>query len=278
MPKNTDMYSKIKLFILSVIVATGLLFAVKSTAAEIVLNSNNTVILDGPVNYKSVAKVGQRLLELDRNNESSDPIYLVLDTPGGSISDGLALIEMIKSVNRPVHTITLFAASMGFQIVQQVKGKRYITEFGELMSHKASGRFSGEFPGQLDNRYAHTLRILSDMDKKVIERTSGKHTKDSYEKLYENEYWAHGSLALKDGFADEIASVRCDSTLNGTRIEEFDVFIFTFLLEKSNCPVVPGVINVQVKGDYYQQNEFKKELQQELNIITKKDKTILKSW
>jgi ATP-dependent protease ClpP protease subunit len=51
---------------------------------------------------------------------SNEPIYLFLNTPGGSIQTGLEIIESLKGLDRPVSTVTLFAASMGFQIAQNL--------------------------------------------------------------------------------------------------------------------------------------------------------------
>lgn len=225
-----------------------LTFYTTAFAADIILNSNNTVSLSGPVDSESVSKVMVQLQALDSLKPSKDPIYLVLNTPGGSIFDGLQLIQFTKSLNRPVHTISIFSASMGFQIAQQL-GTRYITEFGELMSHKARGSISGEFPGQLDQRYQHILSILEMMDQVTVQRTKGKQTLQSYRNLYENEYWASSRKALHDGFADEVANVKCDSSLKGFIEKNTSFGPFTIKLKFSKCPTITTPIDVEGVND-----------------------------
>lgn len=210
-------------------------------ATKIVLNKNNHVLLHGAVSAESVGPVMIKLQQLD--NDSKSPLYLVLNTPGGSIFDGLEFISFVKSLKRPVHTINIFSASMGFQIAQHL-GNRYVTEFGELMSHKARGGVQGEFPGQLDSRYAHILTFINDMDKHTVSRTKGKQTLKSYRDLYENEYWAKGNKAVADGFADDIAIVQCDSSLHG--VENRKVVLGPFLVNLSfaKCPMITMPIDV----------------------------------
>lgn len=215
----------------------------QSHAAEVVLNNKNTVSLNGPVTADSVSKVMMNLQKLDSVKPSKDPIYFVLNTPGGSIFDGLQLIQFAKTLNRPVHTISIFSASMGFQIAQQL-GIRYITEFGELMSHKAKGSITGEFPGQLDQRYRHILSILETMDNVTVKRTKGKQTLQSYKNLYENEYWASASKAIEDGFADEVVQARCDGSLSGTTEKTASFGPFTINLTFSNCPMITNPVDV----------------------------------
>ena len=83
---------------------------------QIVLNKNNTVSINDVVSPESVSDWTLKVKELDNKGPVNEPIYLVMNTPGGSIEAGIDFIEATKGMHRPVKTITVFAASMGFQI------------------------------------------------------------------------------------------------------------------------------------------------------------------
>jgi len=209
------------------------------------LTSDNNLIMDSVFTSEAVAGILIKAQELDSKLPSAEPIYLILYSPGGSIQAGLELIDGLKALNRPVHTITLFAASMGFQTVQGL-GKRYITHFGTLMAHKASGGFSGEFPGQIDSRYVYYLKRLAELDRIAAARTGGKLSPESLRSLYENEYWVDGFGATEKGLADEVVTVKCDQSLVGTRTVPVQFMGLTIDLVLSKCPTITGIIDAVV--------------------------------
>jgi len=211
-----------------------------SKVAKVKLTVDNTIALNGPVMEDSVQAVQLKAKKLDATLKSGYPIYLILNTPGGSIQAGLELIEFMRSLNRPVHTVTIFAASMGFQIAQHL-GKRYILKYGVLMSHKASGGFRGEFPGQLDNRRNFWGRRLYEMDAVTVKRTRGKQTMKTYRTAYENELWVGGADSRKLGYADQVVRMSCSKELSDSR-DKLEVYSFfgKFNLEFSGCPTITG--------------------------------------
>lgn len=223
----------------------ALLMSSTAYAKDITLTSDNHIVLDDVVDSVSTANVVQQAYALDSKLKSDDPIFLVLDTPGGSIDAGLNMIQSLNSLNRPVHTITIFAASMGFQTAQGL-GTRYILPGGILMSHKARGEFQGEFPGQLDSRYGFWLKRLARIDEQVVKRSNGKLTAKSYRDLYENEWWGEGADAVALGLADEVIAVKCDHSLSsGTKNAAFNFMGFTIMLAKSRCPTNNGILGIQ---------------------------------
>lgn len=228
------------------LVGAVVLVASFGQAAEkhIVLTADNTLKMSYVFYDDTIGRVALKAIQLDARLASKEPLYLVLDTPGGSIDAGISLINTLKNLNRSVDTVTIFSASMGFQTVQGL-GKRYIIENGTLMSHKARGGFYGEFPGQLDQRYTYYLNRVFNLDKIAANR-SGM-SLSAYHALIENEYWCEGKKCVKDKFADAIVSVSCDKTLSGkekvlwgrfydsmlNKIEIIDVY--------ANCPLIQGI-------------------------------------
>lgn len=234
-------------FILGVLLLLSVAFA---SAKEVTLTDQNSLSLNGPVTGQSMMEL---MLSLSKLNEiqTEDPIYLVLNSPGGSIYDGFDFIRYAASSRRKIETVTIFAASMAFQIVEAL-GERNVTSFSTLMSHRAKGGFDGEFPGQIDSRYAHVLSHINEQDKKIIERTKGKQTLESYAKLISNEYWANGSKSIADGFADKEVSVSCDKSLSGTRYEEINLGFISLTVEFSKCPLITSPISVAPSRNSYQ--------------------------
>lgn len=212
---------------------------------KVTLTEDNTIAMSDYFYSSSVAKVVHQAKILDTKLPSKEPLYLIIDSGGGSIVAGLELIENLRNLDRPVRTITMFAASMGFQTVEGL-GVRMIQRDGTLMSHKARGGFYGEFPGQLDSRYGFWLKKLKEIDKRTVRRTKGKHTLKSYENLIENEYWCTGKDCITQGFADVLVKARCDKSLAGTK-KDTDWFFMegkkvTLIWTKDKCPLNSGVL------------------------------------
>lgn len=182
---------------------------------KIILTKDNTLTINDVFTSDTVAAIAAAAKDLDARVDSLDPIYLVIHSPGGSIDDGMELMERLSSLRRPVKTITLFSASMGFQTVQALD-ERLITNAGTLMSHKPRGGMYGEFPGQLDSRYAHYLKRTQNMDIQAVKRTKGKQTIESYRNLIQYEYWCDGQECVDGGFADRVVSATCDKSLDGS--------------------------------------------------------------
>jgi hypothetical protein len=106
------------------------------------------------------------------------------------------------------------------------------------MSHRVSGGFQGEIPGEVTSRVGHIMQVVGKMDEKVIERTNGKWNKEGYQKLIADEYWATGSNAIKDGFADKVVTLKCDKSLNGNSEKSITTFFgFKVKVNYPDCPL-----------------------------------------
>ena len=223
----------------------------------VVLSSSNVLILNSEVNGESTSAIIAGAKKLDNalnagigklvtNNK---PLYLFLNTPGGSIQSGLELIEALKGIGRPVNTITLFAASMGFQIAQNLD-ERLILKNGVLMSHHAAGEFAGSFggiqPSQVDNRYKLWLDRVRELDEQTVKRTNGKQTYDSYTKEYDKEMWLTGTKSVEEGYADRIVAVKCDSTLSGATTKHANFLGFDIAYDLDNCPLNTSPMNIRI--------------------------------
>lgn len=235
----------------SVLLALSMMLVVPAQAKDglpvLKLTKDNTAVLFGVVDATTVSDVIQQIQKLDSALKSGYPINLVLYTPGGSIQDGLELIEYLKSINRPVNTVTIFAASMGFQIAQGL-GNRYILKNGVLMSHKATGGFGGEFGdgrSQIDSRYGLWMARILELDNQTVKRTKGRQTLSSYRAAYQNELWLTGTQSVKDGYADRIISASCSQDLSGLRVQSFEFMGLNVNVSYSECPLNTNPISIE---------------------------------
>jgi ATP-dependent protease ClpP protease subunit len=248
-----NLFIFLSLSVLAVLIGLGISFLGNNAGAKgaIVLTDKNAIVLRDAVTGESVANIMQQMLYLNQKESSGKPLYLVLDTPGGSVVHGAQLIDFANSLGRPIHTISLIAISMGFQIVQNL-GERHVLPTSILMSHRAKGSISGEFGGQhksqAENRFNFWNQIIEQFDLKTVERTNGKQTLASYQAAYENELWLWGKQAVEQGYADKVSVVRCDNSLSGTKDEEVVSFGFKNTVTFSACPLISSPITVKVNN------------------------------
>lgn len=232
----------------------SLLLSISAFSAEpVVLTKDNTITINDIFTPESVAPIIQKAKELDSRVKTSDPIYLVVHSRGGSIQAGLDLIENLSSLRRPVDTITIFSASMGFQTVQGL-GKRLVLANGTLMSHKSSGMFYGEFPGQLDTRYQYYLKRVTRMDERAASRTGGKQTLKTYQELIRNEYWCDGADCVAAGFADAVVNSTCDKSLDGVTTQSLYQNVvqghtLEITADYDNCPLNTNALRYDLLVD-----------------------------
>lgn len=135
--------------------------------------------------------------------DPSKPITLYINSPGGSIVDGMAIYDVIKRSSAPVHAIVAgMAASMGAVILSGcTKGERAILPHGEVLLHQPLGGARG----QATDIEISANRILK-MKKTLLEILAAN-TGKSFEKLQEDcdrDYWLDADAAKAYGIIDKI--------------------------------------------------------------------------
>jgi ATP-dependent Clp protease protease subunit len=113
------------------------------------LMKDGVVALEGPVTAQSAAIVSAQLLYLDRNfkpKHKDDMITLYINSPGGSVTAGLKIYDIMMSMKHPVRTICSGqAASMGsFLLMAGAPDERFVTPNGEVMIHEAAAGKQGK--------------------------------------------------------------------------------------------------------------------------------------
>ena len=109
------------------------------------LLSDRIILISGPIDSATATTVVGQLLYLESVDANAD-ISIYVNSPGGSVSDGLAIIDTMNHIRPNVCTICCgVAASMGAMILSAgEKGKRYILPNAETMIHQPLGQTQGQ--------------------------------------------------------------------------------------------------------------------------------------
>lgn len=173
------------------------------------LTSARVTYLTSEVNSESVNKVIGDIQEF--NNSGSGPIYLILDSPGGSVIDGARLITAMQASKSPIYAVdTGLAASMAFVILEHAN-QRLAVPRSVLMAHPAS--IGLMYQGELDkavSRLSFLKRFVDKMDYYIAAR-SGM-TYEEFKLRSNREFWIDSSDALKQHFLDGVVSIRLPVT------------------------------------------------------------------
>lgn len=169
------------------------------------------------VNVSANLIVGQ-LLFLDSDN-SEKPIHLYINSPGGSVHDGLAIYDAIQFVKAPVHTYVLgMAASMGsFLSMCGQKGNRYIMPNALTMIHQPH-LGNGGIGGQVTDVEIQARNLIETKEK--LTRIYSLHTGQPYEKLremMERDRYLTPEQAIELGLADHIIESEKLKALKGSK-------------------------------------------------------------
>ena len=135
---------------------------------------------------------------------SHEPMYIVLNSPGGSVITGAAIITALEAAKGPVYTIcNQLCASMAAMIFEY-GSVRYMTDRSFVMFHPASGQAQGEID-QMMSRLGSIQRYIARMETYIAAWASI--TYEDYKSLSSKELWLDSEDAKARHFADELASV-----------------------------------------------------------------------
>lgn len=159
------------------------------------------ILLNGEINDNLASSIIAELLYLD--SISNDDISIYINSPGGSITSGMAIYDTMNLVNSDISTICVgMAASMGaFLLSSGTKGKRYALPNAEIMIHQPLGGAEG----QATEIKIAAERILKSRDKlnKILSENTGKDIK-IIEKDTERDNFMDSDEALNYGIVDKI--------------------------------------------------------------------------
>lgn len=168
------------------------------------LLNERIIFLGGPIDDHVANLIIAQLLYLDHVDPKKD-IHLYINSPGGSVTAGLAIIDTMNFIKSDVSTICVgIAASMGALILSSgQKGKRFSLPNSEVMIHQVMGGTEGQASDIAINA-KHILRTKDTLNKILAENTNKKVLQ--VEKDSDRDYWMTSIEAKDYGIVDEIIS------------------------------------------------------------------------
>ncbi|AJH01042.1 ATP-dependent Clp endopeptidase proteolytic subunit ClpP [Clostridium beijerinckii] len=162
------------------------------------------IMLSDQVSDSTASIITSQLLFLESENPDAD-IHFYINSPGGSITAGMAIYDTMQYIKPDVSTICLgLAASMGsFLLAAGAPGKRYALPNSEILIHQPS--VHGGFQGQATDIRIHTEWLLKTKNK--INKIYSEKTKKPIEEIerdMERDYFMSAQEALSYGIIDKI--------------------------------------------------------------------------
>ena len=170
------------------------------------LLEDRIIFLSGEIDDAVANTVVAQLIYLEGKDPTKD-ISLYINSPGGSVSAGMAIYDTMNYIKCDVSTICIgLAASMGaFLLAAGAKGKRYALPNSEIMIHQPLGGAQGQ-ASDIKIQAEHILRIKAKMTRILAENT-GK-PEDVIERDTDRDNYLTASEALAYGLIDKVYEKR----------------------------------------------------------------------
>jgi ATP-dependent Clp protease protease subunit len=173
------------------------------------LLKERVIFLVGPVNDVTANLVVAQMLFLESENPDKD-IYLYINSPGGSVTAGLAIYDTMQFIKPDVSTLCIGqAASMGaFLLAAGTNGKRYCLPNSRLMIHQPMGGFQG----QASDIEIHAKEIL--YLKQRLNEMFGKHTGQPIERIErdtDRDNFLSAEASVEYGLVDKVLTSRVEA-------------------------------------------------------------------
>ena len=172
------------------------------------LLEDRIIFLSGPISTETANLVIAQLIYLEAKDPTKD-IFLYINSPGGSVTDGLAIYDTMNYIKCDVNTICIGSAmSMGAVLLSAgTKGKRFALPNAEIMIHQVL--ISGGLGGSATDVEIYTKQLLK--DKKKLNTILSEKSGQSYEKVCqdtERDNFMNAEEALAYGLIDKIYYTR----------------------------------------------------------------------
>ena len=170
------------------------------------LLNDRIIMLSDEINDTTASLVVAQLLYLEGQDPDKD-IHLYINSPGGSISAGMAIYDTMQYIKCDVSTICVgLAASMGsFLLAAGAKGKRYALPNSEIMIHQPLGGAKGQ-ASDIKIQADHILYVRNRMNRMLSELTG--QPLDVIESDTDRDNWMTADDAVRYGIVDKVVEKR----------------------------------------------------------------------
>lgn len=166
------------------------------------LLKDRIIFLGTDVNSHTANLIIAQMLFLD-NEDSKKDIYLYINSPGGSVYDGMAIYDTMQFVKADVQTVGIgLQASMGaFLLSSGKKGKRFILPHSKVMIHQPSSGTRGKV-SDMEIDLKESIRVRHQLNEILARNTGQKVAR--IEKDVDRDYWMTADEAKEYGLVDAI--------------------------------------------------------------------------
>lgn len=166
------------------------------------LLKDRIIFLGSQVDSHTANLIVAQLLFLQNEDPKKD-IYLYINSPGGSVYDGLAIYDTMNYIKNDVQTVGIgLQASMGaFLLSSGTKGKRILLPYSKVMIHQPSSGTRGKV-SDMEIDLKESIRIRRQLNEILAKNTGQKLSQ--IEKDVDRDYWMTAEEAVKYGIADKI--------------------------------------------------------------------------
>lgn len=168
------------------------------------LLDNRIIYLDGEITEESAKRTIETLLKLDIINHKDIKMYI--NSEGGSVNAGLAIVDTMNSIKSDIATIGIgrCASMAAILLINGTKGKRYLGEHSEIMIHEVTSRTYGKVSEQHD-KLKHSTFVNHKLQRIIASKTNMS-LKDVQKDTKKKDTWINSKNALKYGFVDKVLS------------------------------------------------------------------------
>lgn len=172
------------------------------------LLKDRVILLEGEVNDYMANLIVAQLLYLESEDPDRD-ISMYINSPGGSVTAGLAIYDTVQFIKPDVSTIVLGqACSMASFLAQAgANGKRFVLPHSRTMIHQPSGGASG-MASDIEISYREIMNIKRTLTELYVYHNTAGKTYEDFERDMDRDYFMSAQEAVNYGLADKVISSR----------------------------------------------------------------------